>query len=636
MAYARAGFDLEIDLSRAGIERTESDPRLNDAYLGGRGTCTRLFWDRTSPEIGAFSADNPLIFGAGLLTGTLAPGANRTAIVTKSPQTKLLTFSNLGGYWGPELKHAGYDTLIISGRYPTPVYLWINDGQVELRDARHLWGKDVRTTQEAIRQELGQDKVQILCIGPAGENKVYAATIQHGFGSGASRTGVGAVMGDKNLKAIAVYGTRDIYVARPAEFHQICEGVLRKTDRAKQYWDDWAHEVGTWLLDGAYGYFDQATPLEQPGQWLEDFTRDFQTRKSTCYNCGIGCKSVIALPDGGYATLKCQSWFNFLLACKLRDLAFSIKCYDLCEAYGLDVISTANLIAFAIDLYGQGILTQADTGGLDLAWGDDAVAMTLIEKIARREGIGAVLAEGVYEAARQIGRGAEAQAQHIKKLEPIPYHITTPSGALRTATADKPDMTRTEGFVAAEGLEFSREWKEEYVAAGFFSYPENLVELFTGEHPGLEHDYEKVVPFTSYEADKNNLADSTGVCIFWTGFWRYNPLSVGDHVRLVSYALGRDMDEAEAIAIAQRIGALTRAYNVMAGIRRMDDVVPEACFEEPPGPSGVSLDRAAFNRMISEYYALRGWNDEGVPSGETLGGLGLQDVRQALEARGLL
>jgi aldehyde:ferredoxin oxidoreductase len=636
MPYARAGFNLEIDLSQAEIVRRETDPRLNDDYLGGRGACTRLFWDRVPPETDPFSPDNPLIFGVGLLTGTLAPGANRTAIITKSPQTELLTFSNLGGFWGAELKHAGYDILITSGSSPSPVYLWINDNQVEIRDARHLWGMDVRETHGAIRRELDQDKLQTICIGPAGENKVYAATVQHGFGSGASRTGVGAVMGAKNLKAIAVYGTRDLTIARPAEFHKVCAQILKKTDRAKRYWDDWAHEVGTWLLDGAYGYFDQARPMEAAGEWLEQFVEDFQTRKSTCYNCAIGCKSVIALPDGAYSTLKCQSWFNFLLACKLRDLVFSVKCYDLCESYGLDVISVANLIAFAIDLYERGILTQADTDGLRLRWGDGELAFTLIERIARREGIGDVLANGVYEAARQIGRGAEEHVQHIKKLEPIPYHITTPSGALRTATADKPDMTRTEGFVAAEGLEFPRDWKKEYVTSGFFSYPRDLERLFTEDYHGLEHDYEKVVPFTSYEADKNSLADSTGVCIFWTGFWRYNPITVGDHVRLISTALGSDMDESKAMMIAKRVGAVTRAYNVIAGISREDDVIPEGCFREPPGPSKVALDREKFDGMISKYYGLRGWNRDGVPTFQELNRLGLQDVGQELKRRGLL
>ncbi len=637
MPYARAGSNLEVDLSQAQVEKRENDSRLNAAYLGGRGTGTKLFWDRVPPETAPFSPDNLLIFGVGLLTGTLAPGANRTALITKSPQTDLLTFSNLGGFWGAELKHAGYDGLIISGTSPTPVYLWINDDKVEIRDARHLWGKDVKETHRAIRHELDQDKVQTLCIGPAGENRVYAATIQHSFGCGASRAGVGAVMGDKNLKAIVAYGTRDLDIARPSEFHQVCERILQKTGRIKKYWDDWTHEAGTWLLDGAYGYFDDPPPVpfENPGQWLEEFVETFQTRRSTCYNCAIGCKSVIALPDGGYSFVKCQSWFNFLLACRIRDLTFSVKCYDLCESYGLDVISTANLVAFAIDLYTKGILTKADADGMHLEWENRDVAFSLIGKIARKEGIGDVLANGVYEAARAIGRGAQEHVCHLKKLEPIPYHISTPSSALRSSIADKPDMTRAESFVAAEGLEFSKEWKEEYVKSGFFSYPRHLEKVFLDDYVGLERDYEKVVPFTSYEADKNNLADCTGICIFWTGFWRYNPISVDDHVHLISCALGMDMDETEAMTIAKRTGALTRAYNVITGIRRKDDTIPERYFR-PPVPSLPPLDRKKFDRMISEYYKLRGWNDEGIPTAEELDRLGLDDVRRDLEQRGIL
>jgi len=636
MPYARAGFDLEIDLSSAKIERRESDFELNETYLGGRGTSTRLFWDRVSPETVPFSPHNLLIFGVGLLTGTLAPGANRTALITKSPQTKLLTFSNLGGFWGAELKHAGYDTIIISGTSPAPVYVWINDNKVEIRDASHIWGKDVRETERIIRKELNNNRVQIVCIGPAGENKAYSATIQHDFGCGASRAGVGAVMGHKNLKAIAVYGTRDLDIARPSEFSGVCERILQKTDKARAYWDDWAHEAGAWLLDGAYGYFGDSTPFENAGKWLEAFAKNSKTRKLACYNCAIGCKAVISLPDGSYSCVKCQSWFNFLLACKIRNLAFSVKCYDLCECYGLDVVSTANLVAFAIDLYEKGILTKADTDGLHLEWGNPDLAFSLIGKIARREGIGDVLANGVYEAARAIGRGAEEHAQHIKKLEPLSYHISTPSSALRSSISDKPDMTRTESFVAAEGLEFSREWKEEYVRSGFLSYPQELERVFLDDYVGLERDYEKVVLFTSYEADKNNLADCTGICVFWTGFWRYNPISVADHTRLISYAVGIDMDVTEGMTIARRIGTLTRAYNVITGIRRKDDTIPKRYFRDSPEPSQAPLDQNKFNRMISGYYRLRGWNDEGIPSQEELDRLGLDDVWRDLERRGIL
>ena len=319
MPYARAGIELEIDLSQGKIEKRDNDPQLYENYLGGRGTITKMFWDRVSPEIEPFSPDNLLIFGVGLLTGTTAPGVNRTAILTRSPQTNLLTYSMLGGFWGAEFKHAGYDTLIISGKAPAPVYVCINDENVEIRDANHLWGKDVRESQKIIRQELNKDKAQILCIGPAGEHKVYVATIEQGFGSGVSRAGAGAIMGDKNLKAIAVTGTKDLSIAEPSEFNEVCEYILKKTGRIKKYWDDWAYETGKWLLDkGFYGNFDKFMPIKDSSQFLEAFVEKFKTRVTTCYNCGVGCKSVVSLPDGSYSFLKCQIWFNFLLACKIQ------------------------------------------------------------------------------------------------------------------------------------------------------------------------------------------------------------------------------------------------------------------------------------------------------------------------------
>ncbi len=636
MPFARAGSELEVDLSRANIEKRKSDVEQARVFLGGRGPGTKMFWDRVPPETDPFSPHNLLIFVAGLLTGTLAPGANRTTLLTRSPQTKLLTYSTLGGFWGTELKHAGYDSLIISGRSPTPVYVWINDDRVEIRDANHLWGHSVKETQRTIREELGQAGAQIVCIGPAGENRVFSASIQHGVGCGASRAGVGAVMGDKNLKAVAVYGTRDIDIAQPAEFSTACERILAKSHKAIQYWDDWADQAGEWMLGGAYGYLDRRMPIDNAGEWLAEFTRNFKTRKSTCYNCAIGCKSVISLPDGRYSFIKCSSWFNFLLSCKIRDLMFSVRCYELCELYGLDVISTASLIAFAIDLYEKGILTDADTDGLRLQWGNQDLAFTLIKAIATREGIGDVLANGVFEAARLIGRGAEEHALHIKKLEPVPYPMDVPFDALRAAVVDKPDVTRAEGFVAAEGLGFPREWKEEYIKSGFFSYPQELQEIFLDDYVGTSQDYEKVIPFISHEIDKNALGDCTGICIFWTGFWRHNPILIDDHVRLINHASGMDVDETKVIDIARRVATLMRSYNVCTGIRRKDDTIPKRYFQASPGSSRVPLDRGKFEQMKSAYYKLRGWNSEGVPGRQELDRLGLQSVRRDLEERGIL
>jgi aldehyde:ferredoxin oxidoreductase len=635
--FGWAGTNLEIDLSLGKIEKKESDSELHETYLGGRGINTQMFWDRVPVEVAAFSPDNLLIFGAGVLTGTFAPGANRTVLTTRSPQTNLQTYSNLGGFWGAELKHAGYDTVAISGKSPPPVYLWIKDDNVEIRDASHLWGRDVRETQRVIREELHKEKVQILCIGPSGENKVYAASIEHSSGVSASRAGVGAIMGDKNLKAIAVCGTNDINIAKPSEFIKSCEQILKKTDRIRAFFDNWSYESAQGMMDHmAYGNLGEQIPYENSGKLHADFVEKSRSRITPCHNCGIGCKNAISLPDGGHSFVKCQSWFTFMVACKIRDFTFNMKCYNLCEKYGLDTISTANYIAFVIDLYEKGILTKKDTEGIHLEWGNEDVAFLLIEKIALREGIGALLANGVYEAARMIGKGAEEHVHHVKKMELVPFGLYTPYRALRTSITDKADMTRAEAGVPQHGLAAPRDWKEQYIKSGFFSYSKELEKLFLDDFVGLARDYEKIVPFTSHDADKNALADCTGLCIFWTGFWRYNPINLGDHINLISHATGMDIDEIEAMKIARRAGTLLRAYNVMTGIRRKDDRPPEKYFRDPPPQPYFRLDRDKFNKMIDEYYKLRGWNSEGIPSKDELDRLGLNHVRQTLEEKGLL
>jgi aldehyde:ferredoxin oxidoreductase len=636
MVNGWVGGNLEIDLSKGKIEKTEGDVQLNQKYLAGRGTNTKIFWDRVQPEVHPFSEDNLLIFGAGLLSGTPAPGANHTTLTTRSPQTNLQTYSNLGGFWGPELKHAGYDTVVISGKSPQPTYLWINDGNVELRDASHIWGKDTIETQRIIQEEL-KEKVQILCIGPAGENKVYAASIEHSSGVSASRAGVGAVMGDKKIKALAVYGTRDVSVAKPSEFIELCEHILKKTDRIRSFFDHWSYESAQVMMDHmTHGNLGEEIRYQDSGKLHADFLARFRTGMIACYNCNIRCKSAIQVPGVGYSFVKCQSWFTFMYACKIRDFAFNQKCYNLCERYGLDAISTANYIAFAINLYEKGILTKKETDGMHLEWGNEDLAYSLIRNIAWKKGIGNLLANGVYEAARLIGKGAEEYAHHIKKLEMVPFGLYTPYRALRTSITDRADMTRAEAGVPQHGLAATREWKENYIKSGFFSYPKELENKFLEDFVGLAEDYEKIVAFTSHDVDKNTLADCSGLCIFWTGFWRYNPINHSDHIKLISCATGIEIDETEAMRIAKRIGMLIRAYNVILGIRRKDDKIPEKYFREIPPAPYFKLDHDKFNQMIDEYYKLRGWNSEGIPTKKTLGELNLEFVRLELERRRIL
>jgi len=325
-----------------------------------------------------------------------------------------------------------------------------------------------------------------------------------------------------------------------------------------------------------------------------------------------------------------------MFAIKICDIHFSVRCFKLCENYGLDVISTAYLTGFAIDLYQKGIITQADTGGLELKWQDRETPFRMIEKIAKREDIGDILANGVVEASKIIGKGAQEYAYHIKKLEPIPYTID-PYSSLLSSVGDKPDQTRSEGFIASEGLEcYSTEWRRKYVKDGYFSYPEALKTDFENEYEGRDYDYEKIVPFASYDMDKNSLADCTGVCIFWTGFWQYNPIMVEDHLRLIEYTAGIQMDEEKAMNAAKRTGIMTRAYNAMTGISRKDDTIHQRFFEKPSDTEEPIIDRNKFDEMISRFYKLRAWNHDGIPSAKELDRLGLQDIRIKLEQKGLL
>ena len=324
-----------------------------------------------------------------------------------------------------------------------------------------------------------------------------------------------------------------------------------------------------------------------------------------------------------------------MFAVKSRDLLFNIKCINLCEKYGLDSISTACNIAFAIDLFEKGILTKADTQGEKLKWENHDLTLALIDKIANREGIGDILADGVYEAAKRIGSGAMQHAYHIKKLEMVAFQPFNPYRALRTAVTDRLDMTRAEGSAVLWAMENTPQWKRDYVQAGYFHYPKAFEKPFVEEYVGLGHDYEKIVPFTSRDVDTNAIADSSGVCIFWTGFWLYPPMSVDDQINLIAYATGMELDEAKAITIAQRINALTRAYNVRRGIHREEDIkIPERFFRETPEPPDYKLDHKKFESMISNYYKLRGWNDKGIPDMRELERLDLHDVSQDLEERG--
>jgi len=439
MRYAETGFNLEVDLSRGNIERVESDPKLTELHLGGQGTNARIMWDRIPPETDAFSPDNLLIFGSGLLGATPAVGANRTIVSTISPQTKLMAFSMMGGFWAPELKYAGYDKVILRGKSPDLVYLWINNDKVEIRDASHLKGKGSLETAETIRKELNEPKAQVASIGMAGENRVYFASIEQGRSS-ASRGGIGAVMGDKGVKAIVVRGTKDINLAQPGEFLGLCNEVLQYIKFRNE---NPIPGVMT-ILQGLgspqeMAVHDEAwhtqnfmwgnSRIRKKDFWNEEIAKDWtktletaRTRLISCYNCPMKCGATLSIPGLPTYMMKCFSKLTYTMAA-MSDLDFGLRIAQRATEYGVDGFSTPQVMAFALELYENGILTDADLP--EMPADNNGRFFYLLDKIARREGIGDVLANGTYWAAKEIGKGAEEYAHNnIKKHEQLPLKLS--------------------------------------------------------------------------------------------------------------------------------------------------------------------------------------------------------------------
>ncbi|MDY6974021.1 MAG: aldehyde ferredoxin oxidoreductase N-terminal domain-containing protein, partial [Thermodesulfobacteriota bacterium] len=481
MRYAETGFNLEIDLSRGGIERVETDPGLTELYLGGLGTNAKILWDRVPPEVDAFSPDNLLIFSAGLLCGTPAPGANRTIVSTVSPQTLLMAFSMMGGFWATELKYAGYDKVIFRGKSQSLVYLWINNDKVEIRDASHLQGKGALETAELIKEELKEPKAHVAAIGLAGENRVYFASIEQGRSS-ASRGGIGAVMGDKGLKAIAVRGTKDINVARPAEFMECCNEVL---DYIKFRNENPIKGVPT--IFGTLGFQEMAAHDEEwhltafswgnarqrrKGFWSDAVEEEWKkvsekvmVRLISCYNCPMKCGATMKYPGIHPHMMKCYSKLTYTMAA-MSDLDFGFNIAGLAQEYGVDGYTTPQVMALAVELYEAGILTDEDMPGFPST--NEKRHFWLLDKIVRREGIGDILAKGVYWATREIGRGAEVYDHNtIKKHEQMPIKLSmlNPVFFLMYATGEKINITQIEGqfpqapFATMEEREnFVKDW----------------------------------------------------------------------------------------------------------------------------------------------------------------------------------
>ena len=649
MRYAETGINLEIDLTRGNIVKVPTDPRDTELYLGGLGTSAKILWDRVPPEVEPFSPDNLLIFSAGLLCGTPAVGCNRTIVSTISPQTRLMAFSMMGGFWAPELKYAGYDNLILRGKSPNLVYLWINNDTIEIRDASHLQGKGAIETAELIRQELEQPKAQVSAIGLAGENRVYFASIEQGRSS-ASRGGIGAVMGDKGVKAIAVRGTGDINVARPDEFLALCDEVLEyikfreenpipgvmpilaglgSPQEMKVHDEKWHTENFMWGNSRVRrkGFWNEEVAKE----WTETM-KNARTRLISCHNCPMKCGATISMPGLPTYMMKCFTKLTYTMAA-MSDLDFGLRIAQRATEYGVDGYSTPQVMAFAIELFENGILTEDDMPGMPSD--NEGRFYWLLEKIVRREGIGDILANGTYWAAKEIGKGAEEYAHNnIKKHEQLPLKLSmlNPIYFLMYATGEKINITQIEGQFPQAPFP-KREQREAFVKDWFQVPDEKFKQYFVDWELRGENSIpfyptvDMVCDIVDWQEKMHYIDDALGMCAGLSSFPLKPPYHIHNYPKFISAGAGIDMDEAKLTQAAKRYRTLVRAVNIRRGMRRKD--------EKPPDNHWKKRFPDLEKELLDTYYQFKGWNNDGIPTQETLDELGLDYVSEDFIQRGI-
>jgi aldehyde:ferredoxin oxidoreductase len=615
-----AGRVLRVDLTRGRVGGHPLERDLAGLYLGGRGLNVKRLWDELPAHTDGLSPANLLIFGSGPFSGALIPGGARFNVSAMSPQTGILGDSNAGGFFGPALRFAGYDQVVISGRAARPVYLWIDDDRVELRDARSLWGKDTWETAAEVRSDLGDPTVEVAAVGPGAENGVRFAGIFTSLVRAAARTGMGTVMAAKNLKAVAVRGTRPIVPADPVRLRELLARLDDRIDRHPDYPS--RSRLGTTRLIKALneigglptrhfqdGHFEAADAVS--GEAIESL---FKVKSKACFGCTVHCSRFLRVGDDRFPGLRMEGpeyepLAGFTARVGNGDLALGLKCIDLANRYGLDAIALSEVIAWAMECAERGLLGREEADGLDLAWGNGDTIIALIHKVARREGFGDMLADGVRKAARRLGRGSEALAFHGKGLEIFQADVRSIKayGLGNAVSSRGADHLRSEPW-----FEFSGDAAEGIRRYGL---PETAFRL---EHKG------KGLVVKHYE-EMAAVSDALGVCKNL-----YNNMEVLDWEETAEWLralTGFAFDGSDVRRAGERIVNLERLFNAREGIGRKDDTLPARFLSEPLNASGKSRGaRLELEPMLDEYYTARGWDLEtGLPTEGKLRELGLSE-----------
>ncbi|MFX0058236.1 MAG: aldehyde ferredoxin oxidoreductase family protein [Candidatus Hodarchaeota archaeon] len=604
MEFGYSGNILRIDLSNEKISIENPDDLFYRKYIGGEGFIAYYLLKEVPKGVDSLDQKNRLIFATGPLTGTNIPGSGRNSIGAKSPLTGGFGVSEVGGYWGAELKHAGFDAIIIEGKSNKPVYLWIQDQEIEIKEAGHLWGKSTGDTHKSIIKELNDKLIRIACIGLAAENLVKYACVINDYRNAAGRSGMGAVMGSKNLKAIAIRGHNKTKVNNKEQLRRI----LKETyDLFKAYSQYFAFGTGGNLMeqfassgnlptrnfrDGEFKYAKEIDPAL--------FSDKVNLKRETCYACPIRCKKIVNITqpfyiDPQYGGPEYETIAAFGSNCGISDIISISKANEICNKASLDTISAGVAISFAMECYENGILTEKDTNGLKLNFGNTESMLNLLEMIINREGIGDILANGVKSASAKIGGKSQKFAIHVKGQE-VPMHEPRLKQGMGIGYAMSP--TGAEHMANLHDNSISNKDRVQGFATFSIYTPLDLTDLGTKKIKSL-------VYFTNWRIVENSLL----VCFF-------SPYTMNQENELLKAVTGWDVSTWELMKFGERISTLARIFNTQHGFTKKDDCLPERFFE--PQTSGAldktSIDSEKFEKAIAFYYKMMGWNREGLPS----------------------
>lgn len=628
-----------IDLTKREIKFEES-VKYND-YLGGRGVGAHIVFEEVPVDAHPLSPENVLTFNTGLLTGTLAPASARLSVCTKNVESHGYSFASTGSFFPLELKLTGIDHIIVKGKASSPVFLFIHDDKVEIREASHLWGMDSWETECAIKRELGDEKIRVGSIGQAGENLVAMACIIFDRNRAAGWGGCGAVMGSKNLKAIAVRGKGSIEIDHPEEFMDFMGDIWEKFDNSKtiELFRKYSN-YGTSGGGGVFGLSPQSVknmedeyldPAETAKIHPQVFKEKYEKRRLGCFGCPIYCSAFYEVKEGKHKGLKVEALKTNIYRALGSNLGISdresiLKANDLVDRYGMNCDSVSAVIAWAIEIYERGIIDSSDTDGLTLRWSDGDLLIELLGLIAHRKGFGAILADGVHQAAKFIGRGSEKYEMSVKKHGMCEQAIRMNKGwALGIMTASIAGGHLC-GAPNTEQRGMSKEESEKFFGIST-----------AGDGSSYEDKGKLVSWFEKYKI----LADLTGLCSFTTYWLDTGLLGPEDFAKMINLCVGTSLTGLELLEIGERVYNIEKAFNTLhADFGRADDMPPRKLTEVPvaSGPhKGAVIDPVKWETMLDDYYVSHGWDRRtGLQTRKCLEDLNLPEVLERLQNAGKL